>query len=50
MKRMINKYEFQLVWWDGIENAMVGFAKIFQVFVTKQTSKFVWYEPSAVTV
>ena len=40
-KRMINKYEFQLVWWDVIEKTMVGFPKMFRVFVTNQTSFFV---------
>ena len=38
-KHMINEYEFNLVWWDGVQKAMHDLPNIFRVFVTKQTSK-----------
>ena len=40
-KHMIDKCEFNLVWWDGVEKVMYKFPQIFCVFVTKRTSKFV---------
>ena len=39
-KRMISRYDFHMVWWDGVERALTGFPKTFRNFVTKQTSKF----------
>ena len=39
-KHIINKIDFDLVWWDGSEKAVYDFPKMFRVFVTKQTSKF----------
>ena len=39
-KHIINQYDFNLVYWDGVEGAMLEFPKMFRVFVTKQTSKF----------
>ena len=34
---MINKYEFNMVWWDGVEKVMYNFPKMFRVFIIKQT-------------
>ena len=39
-KHMINKYEFNLVWWDGVDKTMYDFPRMFRVFVTTQRSKF----------
>ena len=39
-QHIINKYDFNLVYWDGVEAAMLGFPKMFRVYVTKQASKF----------
>jgi hypothetical protein len=37
---IVSKYEFHLIWWDGVEKAMFGFPQMFRTFVTKQCSKF----------
>jgi len=39
-KKIVNKYEFHMIWWDGVETAMKSFPILFRNFVTKQTSKF----------
>ena len=39
-KHMINKYEFNLVLWDGVNKVMHDFPKMFWVFIAKQTSIF----------
>jgi hypothetical protein len=35
----VTKYDFELVYWDGVEAAARTFPKKFQDFVTKQVSK-----------
>ena len=49
-KRMINKYEFQLVWWDGCEKAMVGFPKNVLGVCDISDVKVLWNESPAVTL
>ena len=39
-KHLLNKYEFHLVAWDEVENAMSNFSDGFRRFVTKHVSKF----------
>jgi len=39
-KRLVSKYEFELVYWDGVEAAGRSFPKKIRDFVTKQVSKF----------
>ena len=39
-KRLVSKYDFHLVWWDGAGTAMNDFPKMFRTYVTKNTSKF----------
>ena len=39
-KHMIHKYEFNLVWWDGVKKVVYESPKMFRVFVTMQKSKF----------
>ena len=38
--RMINRNDFDMVWWDGAERVLTGFPKKFRNVVTKQTSKY----------
>ena len=39
-KGILHREHFHLVWWDGCALAIPRFPKMFQAFVTKQTSKF----------
>jgi hypothetical protein len=39
-KQIIHASNFDLVWWDGIRAAMQDYPKMYQVWVTKQFSKF----------
>ena len=39
-KDILHRDDFDLVDWDGVSRALPRFPKMFQVFVTKQTSKF----------
>ena len=39
-RHIVNRYEFNLIWWDGVEVEMKSFQKMFQNFVTKHVSKF----------
>jgi len=39
-KHIVNKYDFDLIWWDGVEAEMSAFPQLFRSFVTKQVSKF----------
>ena len=36
----MNKFDFVLVWWEGVGKAMSDFPDDFHKFVTKQVSKF----------
>ena len=33
-KRRIIRYNFHMVWWDGVERALTGFPKTFRNFIT----------------
>ena len=39
-KRIVSRYDFNIVYWEGMEAAMHDFPKMFRVFTTKQVSKF----------
>ncbi len=39
-KRIVNRYDFNSIWWDGVESEMTKFPQMFCSFVTKQVSKF----------
>ena len=39
-KHLVNKYDYNLVWWDRVKKVMYEFPQMFRVFITKQTSKF----------
>jgi predicted RNA-binding Zn-ribbon protein involved in translation (DUF1610 family) len=39
-KHIVNKYDFDLIWWEGVEAEMSAFPQLFRSFVTKQVSKF----------
>ena len=39
-RRIVNRHDFDIVYWDGVERAMHGFPKMFRAFVTKQVSRF----------
>jgi hypothetical protein len=39
-KRIVSKYKFEMIYWDGVEAAGHSFPKKFRDFVTKQVSKF----------
>jgi hypothetical protein len=37
-KHIIHSPNFNLIWWDGMRNAMASYPKMFRIFVTKQVS------------
>ena len=39
-KHIVNRYHFNIVYWDGIESAKMDFPKMFWVWMTKHVSKF----------
>ena len=39
-RHIVNRHNFNLIWWDGVESEMKSFPKMFRNFVTKQVSKF----------
>ena len=47
---MINKYDFQIVWWDGAKKAMVGFPKNVLGVCDIADVKVLWNESPAVTL
>ena len=39
-RRIVSKYDFHLIYWDGMEPALRPFSEMFQVWVTKHVSHF----------
>jgi hypothetical protein len=39
-KDIIQKEDFHLVWWDGLDRAMAGYPKSYRVWLTKHVSEF----------
>ena len=39
-KRIASRYDFNIVYWNGMEDVMYDFPKMFWVFTIKQVSKF----------
>ncbi len=39
-KRIVNQYDFNLIWWNGVELEIRDFPKLLWNFITKQVSKF----------
>lgn len=39
-RRIVSKYDFHLIYWDGMEPALRPFSEMFQVWVTKHISHF----------
>ena len=39
-KNIVQKEDFHLVWWDGLDRAMAGYPKSYRVRLTKHVSEF----------
>ena len=39
-ERIIDKFDFHLVWWDGVARALYDYPKMFRVWLTKHVSEF----------
>jgi hypothetical protein len=39
-KSIIQKEDFHLVWWDGLDRAMAGYPKSYRVWLTKHVQEF----------